>query len=346
MLKSLVPFAICTLMLNPLLAEQSMHSEPVKTQQQISEELQQAQSEFSVADSLFIPWYTGPIITSSANNIPPGNVNLQPYLYFTTNFAEFTNSRHSVDIPNIHVINPLLVFQTGITSWLDVTTVLQGFFKWQKKHDGQGFGDLPLQFGFQIYKQTPSFPSIRLVLGEVFPTGRYKQLDPKKNGLDASGQGVFQTTVGLNISKIFWWIKLHPIALRLATSYSIPNGKAHVKELNAYGGGDGTKGKVSVGGSFNADLGIEISLTQKWVFATDIAYTYSGKSTFSGNLGESASGVPAAVGAPSSDQLSIAPGIEYNVTPTQGFIGGVWFAVTGRNSFNFASLVLSYTVFF
>jgi hypothetical protein len=320
--------------------------QPIESPQQIQMELQGAQQDFEIAQKMFIPWYTGPLITGSANNVAQGHANIQPYLFLTLNHGRYTNNRKSINTPNTYIINPLLIVQAGILPWLDVTVSPQGFFKWEKGHNGQGFGDLPLQFGFQIKKETPYIPSFRFILGETFPTGRYKKLSPSKLGLDSSGGGVYATSFGLNISKVFWWSKLHPTAIRSATSYTVSNGKASVRDFNAYGGGEGTNGRVAVGNTVSTDLGVEVSLTQKWVFATDFVYTYSSKDVFTGDQGVLVDGVAPVTGGPSSDQFSISPAIEYNVTDTGGFIGGVWFSVTGRNSANFASIVLSYTQFF
>jgi hypothetical protein len=320
--------------------------EKVASPEQIEQELEQAQHDFEIAEKMFKPWYTGPLITGSARNVPPGMVNLQPYLYSTVNYAQFNKHSHSVNTPNTYILNPLMLIQTGIISWLDVSVIPQAFFRWKKGHFGDNFADLPLQFGFQIQRETPYLPNIRFLLGELFPTGKYQHLKPRKLGIDATGQGAFSTIIGLNISKIFWWLKLHPLAARLATNYIVPDHRVHVHNFNSFGGGFHTDGKVKVGNTFNADLGLEFSLTQHWVLATDVAYTYSNKSTFHGKSGKTALGAPAANGAPSSSQLSLSPAIEYNVTSNAGFIGGVWFSVAGRNSSNFASLVLSYNLVF
>ncbi len=323
-----------------------LHAQEVESPQQIMTELEKAENDFEIAQKMFIPWYTGPLITSSAKNVAQGHINLQGYLYFTINHAQFNHHRKSISTPNTYILNPLLVFQVGLTKWLDVTVVPQGFFKWKKDHFADNFGDTSLSFGFQVLKEKAYVPSIRLVLGETFPTGKYQHLNFKKEGIDATGAGAYQTSFGFNISKIFWWSLLHPVAVRLATSYVIPDHRVHVHRFNAYGGGFHTNGKVKVGNTFNADLGIEVSLTQKWVFATDFVYTYSNKDSFHGTPGVTPNGTIAANGTPSSDQFSIAPAIEYNVSSTGGFIGGIWFSPTGRNSPNFVSIVLSYTQYF
>jgi hypothetical protein len=318
----------------------------IKSPEEIKIEIDQAQRDFEIASKIFIPWYTGPLIASSANNVPPMRVNIQPYLYLKLTHAEYDNNRRSADISNISSISPLFIFQLGLTNWLDFTTAPQGNFQWQKSSFGAAFNDLPVQFGFQICHETPYIPSIRFVLGELFPTGKYQNLNPERLGLDSGGAGAYQTIFGLNISKVFWWFKLNPIAFRFASSYNAPNCKVSVENHNTYGGGNGTKGKVDVGQTLNLDLGIELSINQKWVFATDLCYTSSQKSTFKGKNGITAEGLVASVGTPSSDQLSLAPAIEYNINENSGFIGGLWFTATGRNSANFLQLVLSYTALF
>lgn len=324
----------------------SAMAQEVKSPQEIQLELDQAQKDFETAQSMFIPWYTGPLITGSANNVPKGKTNLQLYIFFLWQYGQYANNRHMHRVPSIYTLNPLLVIQRGLTDWLDFTIVPQVFFRWREGKSAQKIGDTAVTFGFQLVKETPYVPSIRFTFGETFPTGKYQHLNANKAGIDSTGSGTYETVIGLNVSKIFWWSKLHPTAIRLATNYSIPDHDAKVRGFNSYGGGFGTDGHVRVGNTLNIDLGVEVSINQRWVFATDVAYTYSERNLFSGNPGLTALGTPAANGSPTSDQLSFAPAIEYNVSENGGFIGGIWFTVTGRNSASFLGVVLSYTYLF
>jgi hypothetical protein len=108
----------------------------------------------------------------------------------------------------------------------------------------------------------------------------------------------------------------------------------HVAGLNAYGGGKGTRGTVRPGNIFSTDLGIEISITQRWVFCTDFVYKAVNPTKFHG-----VTTVPVGIG--SSDNLSIAPGFEYSWNPNLGVLAGAWFSVYGRNSANFVSGIVS-----
>lgn len=320
--------------------------ERIKTPQEIQAELDKAEKDFETAKSMFVPWYTGPLITGSANNAPPGKMVVQAYLFFLWQYAQFNKHRESRDVPDVYTLNPLMVLQRGLTCWLDLTFTPQAFLRWRQDKFAEEWGDLGATFGFQIVKETREVPSIRLTLGETFPTGKFQHLSPRKAGIDATGAGAFSTTVGLNMGKVFWSNLLHPTAIRLATNFNFPDHRVDVHGFNAYGGGFGTDGRICPPKTFNIDLGIEYSITQKWVLATDFAYTYSTRVRFHGKPGVNAAGDPASNGGPSSDNFSIAPAIEYNFSDSSGFIGGIWFPVTGRNSANFLSVIASYYVVF
>ena len=94
------------------LAEESSPG-PRKSGQEISKELDSIQIDFYLAKEMFIPWYTGPLITGSASNPPFRHINIEPYLFLTVNHAVYNGHRHSENIDNIYVVNPLFLFQAG-----------------------------------------------------------------------------------------------------------------------------------------------------------------------------------------------------------------------------------------
>jgi hypothetical protein len=306
----------------------------------VDKQLQQAQADFEIAKKMFNPWYAGPLLTPSAHNAPPGTFLIQPYLFFTNTYAQYNGSRKSVNTPDLWTFNQSMILQTGILSWLDITLTPQGIYNTQKGQDSYYWGDTSLQLGFQILKEQPYLPAIRFALSESFPTGRYEKLNPKKNGVDATGSGAYTTNFSLNTSKVFWWVLDHPFAWRLSVNYAL-SAPTNVEGFNAYGGTYDTSGKVRPGNKLAVDTSIELSFTQKWVLAIDLVYTYQNASSFSGKKGTLPSGALASVGAPSNDNLSCAPAIEYNPSDHLGFLAGVWFTVTGRNSGSFVSGVLS-----
>ncbi|MBF8263522.1 MAG: hypothetical protein HW387_1187 [Parachlamydiales bacterium] len=316
-----------------------------KTPEQIAEELRVAEVQFQKAKKMFNPWYTGPIITSGSSNMPQGWGNIAPYLALADNYAQFDKHRHSHHLDSDRVnLNPKVGMQFGITKTLDIALSLPADFNWQHHQYGAGFSDIQVTFGFPIYIQTVHAPGIRFAVQETLPTGQYQHLNHNGYGLSSTGGGSYQTQMTLAISKVFFWDTLHPLNLRWSFSYNFAS-QVTVNGFNTYGGGYGTHARIFPGKTVNADMGIEISLTQRWVLATDIAYTASNETTFSGHPGTTTKGgsTLASLGGAYSDNLSLAPAIEYNWNENIGIIGGVWFSVYGRNSNNFVTGVLNFT---
>jgi len=311
--------------------------------QEIQGELNAAQAQYEHAKEMFNPWYSGPLLTGSAHMMPPGYLSLQPYLFVADNYAVFDKHYNSHGIPDLVQLNPQInALQAGITSWLDVALSMQGFVNWQKEKSSGGFGDMNLTVGFPLLTEGLYVPAMKIGIGETFPTGRYQKLTSGKGAVQATGQGSYQTTFSYRIAKLLFWDTLHPLNTRATFAYTIPT-TVHVKGLNAYGGGFGTDGKVRPGNQLSVSLGLEWSFTQKWVFANDFVYTHGNKTKFSGSTGTLSDGTPAKMGAPSSNQFSLAPAIEYNFSSMLGVLGGVWFVVAGQNSSKFVQGIVSVT---
>ncbi len=320
--------------------------EPVKTPEEIEVELTEDEKLFKEAQEMFNPWYAGPLLTGGAHMMPPGMALIQPYLFVTNNYARWDSDRHSVNTPDRLNINPSISpFQFGITSWLDMSLSAQWVYNRQQGKHGSGFGDSSIGVGFPILAEGLNTPAIKATFTETFPTGRYQRLSSHKLGLDATGAGSYQSSFGIRMSKVVFWSYKHPMNLRATFSYTVPT-RVRVHGFNAYGGGFGTRGTVRPGNSASANAAFEYSFTQKWVFATDIVYAWSDSTKFHGRRGTNADGTRASVGGGSSDQLSLAPALEYNPTTYLNFIGGIWFDVYGRNTSKFLSGIFSFSYTF
>jgi hypothetical protein len=340
---------LLALLLTPLflfaeVAKTPTKSQPITPLSTIDAQLAQAQKDFEIAKGMFNPWYAGPLLTPGAHNVPPGFFNFQGYVFAQDTYARFDKNGSSKSIPTLWTVQPVAIFQAGLTSWLDFTLIGQAFYNHQSGQSATNIGDTSVQLGVQLIPESAYRPAVRLVIAESFPTGKYQKLNPKKLGLDSTGSGSYKTTISLNSSKVVWWFLLHPMNFRLSLNYTIPS-MVHVERFNSYGGGYRTEGKVHPGNNFSVDGAIEFSFTQHWVLALDVVYSYTNVSTFSGRKGTTSTGATAVVGAPSSSQLSIAPAIEYNPSEHLGIIAGVWATLAGRNSANFVSGVVSVTVF-
>lgn len=339
---------------NPIFADQAQDQEVTppqkpyrhKTPEEIQEELKSAQDKYEHALKLFNPWYTGPLITPSATMVPPGYFVWQPYIYFTDTYANYDARRHVVDRPNLFSLKVQpVILQIGVTPSVDTTVIMSGVANWSKGKSGGGFNDIVTSVGFLIQEQSLYVPKFKFSISQSFPTGKYQHLSKDGLALDATGAGAWQTTFTFAAGKVLFWNTLHPLNTRFAISGTFST-SVHVRSFNAYGGGFKTNGSVHPGPAYSADLGLELSITQPWAIALDIVYNWSNKITFHGKPGFNADGTPASVGGPYSDQLSLAPAIEYNFNENMGILWGVWFTVWGRSAPDFVSGIFSWYWYF
>jgi hypothetical protein len=311
----------------------------------VAEQLKDAEKEFEEAKKMFNPWYAGPLLTPGAHILSPGNINIQPYLFLTNNYKKYDSSGSAQNISHLKTINPSLVVQFGMLSWLDGVISVQTVSNWQQGHSSTNFGDTSFSLGFGLLDEGAYRPAVLISLKETFPTGKYSNLSSTLGGVDASGAGAYATSINLNVAKVVWWVLEHPMNLRASLGYTFPT-VANVKGFHAYGGGFGTKGKIHTSNVVSLEAAMEYSFTQKWVFAVDAVYNYASQTKFVGQKGQDEFGNIAANGGPFNDNLSFAPAIEYNPNPNLGLLAGVWFSVWGRNSLDFVSGVLSITYTF
>lgn len=283
------------------------------------------------------PWFTGPLLAPSANTVPLGHYNFEPYLFVNNNIGYFSNHwhLHKAYEPNAN-INFQFVGQMGLTPWMDLTIVPQFFYNYEGEKSSWRFGDLYMGFGFQLLKEEPHnwFPSIKFGFSEVFPTGLYQNLRADKLGTDASGGGTFGTTFKFVFSRLWNVYGNHYLAGRLSTAYIVFS-QVSVNGINAYGGDATTKGRVVPGSAFPMILGLEYSLTQHWALALDVASTYTMGTHFKGRT-------IAKVGHRDwSYSLSFAPAIEFNYNANVGLIAGVWLTGFGANTTDFINGVIA-----
>lgn len=314
--------------------------------QEIQAQLEDAEAQYHKAKKMFSPWYTGPLITPGAGMMPVGVGNTQPYVFVVDNYAAYDQHRNSISLPsNLVQLKATANIQTGVTDTFDFSLNMVGQGNWQYDHSGGGFGDMSVVGGFPFYKQTMYVPDIKFTVSQTFPTGQYKKLNTNGFNLNGVGAGAYSTQFGLGVAKIIFWTTKHPMNVRCFFGYQLST-VVDVRGFNTYGGGFGCKGRVHPGNQLSADFGYELSLTEQWVAAIDVVYTATNRTKFHGNPGVLANGTPSAVGTGYSDNLSLAPALEYNFNPNIALIAGVQFSVYGRNSLDFVSGIVSFTYTF
>jgi hypothetical protein len=291
------------------------------------------------SDEPFTPWFTGPIVAPNGIITPLGHAEMDNYLLFETFSGAYNDNWDVGEASNFFslALQPLYYF--GITPWMDIQIAPTAFYSFTENQQSLQFGDFTATLDFQLYNNDAFwFPAIKLAISELFPTGKFKNLDPSKLRTDVGGYGTFGTGFSLVLYKIYHLWGKHSMSVTVANTYTI-NTSTSVKGFNAYGGGSGTKGKVDVGNTYQGICSFEFSLNQNWNLALDTVWLHKNKSPFSGKEG-------AHMKNPSSESLSCSPAIEYSFSKNLGIIGGVWLSLLGRNSTIFRNAAINMYCFF
>lgn len=237
------------------------------------------------------PWFTGPLIFDSAEITPVGSQFLQ-----LTN--QFSNSRYIYDyngtripIPLASTDNIILKYAYGLSSKMDMELDMLYMGNQTLGQSKSGIGDTAIELGYQVLTQGNSHwrPNFRVALIELFPTGRYNQLNPTLLATDATGSGSYQTSVGLNFDLL---TQFSGTEHYLKTSGSITAIYANSVKLrgdNIYGGAQNTRGRINPGNAIVLDLAAEYTLTQNWVAVLESFVLAQQASDFSGELGSNPS---------------------------------------------------------
>lgn len=282
------------------------------------------------------PWLTGPLIAPTGTAIPYGNFLIQYYTFYTTYNGTYNKDwRPTSASHNFYSLNSQVFLFFGLTPWCDINIIPQVFYNRTSNQHSWEFGDLTTGLDFQLLAAdyTPYFPGIKFAVREVFPTGPFQRLNPKKLLTDQTGAGTFATQFNLVLYKMFHLSGFHWLTMTASAQYQV-NTQVDVSGFNTYGGGHDTHGKVSPGNTFQGILSFEYKFNKRWGITLDNIYTHTNKTEFCGTSTES-------VGLPSNEQISFAPAIEYNFSSQLGIIGGCWFSALGRNSTVFRSGVVN-----
>jgi hypothetical protein len=296
-----------------------------------------------------ITYYTmGPIMTDGFTCTRPGDFLVQSYVFPIKGYALYDNARNNFKLETNLYIAALSV-NFGIMNWLDFSITPAWTWPKVEHHHGSQFADLPVGFGIQLVRDDKESyaPGIRLKLNQVFPTGKYNNIDPEKILADTSGSGVYATSIGFNMGKTLYWFKAHPLVWRTVVTYTFP-AKAHLKNYSVYGGGIGTHGTLKVGQGLLTNFAFELCLTPHWVLSLDFQIQQGWHSShFKGNpgyipvtvdvpiIGPTVIQVPAENKSSQNDLYICCPSLEYNFGGAWSVQAGILFTYSGKNNPNF-----------
>jgi hypothetical protein len=125
------------------------------------------------------PLFTGTLLSTRGSTVDHGHMVVEPYFYLTRFGGLYNNNWRLQSATTTRTMVVQTYFIYGVTDRIDVEIAPQGLSNHSSQHESiEGFGDFPLQIGFQVVKsRTDSWrPDVRLWVQETFPTGSYRNL--------------------------------------------------------------------------------------------------------------------------------------------------------------------------
>lgn len=246
-----------------------------------------AVSGMGIPDAMADPWFSGGLIFDSAEVAEVGSHNVEFDFQSSNMPSIYDYSGMVVPTPLASSDYLLLQYATGLTVNTDIGVAMLYTKNQTEGASRSGLGDTLIEFGYQVLEQGNSQfrPNFRIAVSEIFPTGRYAQLNTSLYGTDSLGEGSYQTSVTLAFD-LLSQLKgtAHYFKTSISGTATIPS-KAHLNGNNAYGGDVETEGYITPGNAFAFDLAVEYSLTQNWVAVYEMFVFAQAQSVFSGILG-------------------------------------------------------------
>ncbi len=271
-------------------------------------------------------WFTGALLTPNAKTVPYGHPGLEFVLVGSENYGRFDSKWNLCHIPSMWGIAPYFDFQASFNKIIGFELIGSVITNFCQGASFTHLQDTIYRLGFQISndKSNSWIPDFRILVQEIFPTGKYQKFSPSKKGTDSTGEGSFQTGVHLVVQKLFNQIGKHSFRLRADIGYSVP-APVRVRGINYYGGTSDTSGKVYPGKFFITYIFGEIALNRKCAIALELNYQHGMRGEFSGKD-------PSKINVASFDELCALPEFQYTLTKNMGLVFGGWFTLAGKNT--------------
>lgn len=280
-------------------------------------------------------WFTGAIFTPLSITVDPKHPGLEVVLFSLKTYGQYNSSGRLINISTITSLSPYADFQFSINKVIGFEIISSFARNYCDKEYSTHLQDTYVRCGLQVSNDQEGtwIPDFRILIHETIPTGKYQNLDPKKNDCDLTGQGSYQTGIYFTFQKLFRAKSEHNFAIRSCIGYFIST-PVKVKGLNYYGGEANSLGVVYPGNFLSYFLFGEYALNRKWALACELFYLKGWKGSFSKKRGED-------IDVPAYNQLSLSPQVQYTFTRDFGLIIGSWVSLAGKNSSAFSSFFVS-----
>lgn len=182
----------------------------------------------AAAEEIELPQTANPLITDGAVPIDTGKFAIQPYWSLSCQRGYFSPSWRPVSARGDFVSLEMPVkFTYGPVKDMEVYLIVPSLQNWgssfrepglagTRSAQFGGLGDLMLALKYRVLAETETWPTVSGLLAVNFPTGHHSHLKAANHGLDALGDGAYNVTLGLNLSK---WLR--PVYLYANVWYSL-----------------------------------------------------------------------------------------------------------------------------
>jgi hypothetical protein len=201
--------------------------------------------------SLDNAWWTGPMLTSSANTLPQVHFLVEPYLYDVIANGFYNSNGRRVSVPHQHEFGSLTYINYGLVNKLTIGMIPT--FDYIEPSNGAGSagigaGDLTVQaqYRLHLFQEAGWIPTVSIALQQTFRTGRYDQLGQRPS--DGMGAGAFTTSPSLYTQTFSWMPNGRILRMRFNVVPSFSR-QVNVNGVSVYGTMDGFQGHAKPGNS-------------------------------------------------------------------------------------------------
>lgn len=277
--------------------------------------------------------FTGSLVATSAVAMPPGAINIEPYLFWGDARGSFDqHHNYHKNKRDTRTWSTSLPLYFGVLPDLNVHMILNGSHMTNAQGSSDGFrmGDSKVRLLYQLNHADAdtSQPVFAVAVAKSIPSGSYEHLGNRP--LNGVGSGSRAWTFGLYNQIYFWMPNGHILRMRTNINWTTDSQRIDVNGVSSYNTPRGFRGWARAGRSGSFDLALEYSMDSHWVLAMDATYNRFSSNRVYRHQPHGGSQLYSNSGG--GESLQWAPAIEYNWNGHIGLIAGVQMTPWGRNT--------------